>query len=135
MSILCAGDTHVFQLGSLTCDCGLYPSGYPQGLWPAAVPRLTKPQPYPLSGGVIPGYTPAGPYRPQMTTPPPAGEAPPVSLVAFKAAQRAGASHLSADGMRAYCERFGATLRAEWDGNGWGSWWEVGEMAADAVKM
>lgn len=114
MSILCQGDTHVFQLNSTTCDCGM---------WGATAQPIN---PYPL-------YYPHG-YRPAQTTPP-AGEAPPVSIVAFKAAQDAGATYLSADGLRAYCERFGGILRADWDGVKWGSWWTCEGLPADVVKM
>lgn len=115
--ILCAGDTHVFQLNSLTCDCGA---------WGATAQPAN---PYPL-------YYPHGPNN-TTTTPPTAGEAPPVSLVAFKAAQDAGATWLSADGLRAYRDDRGNPEVAYWDESAanWGSWWGCEQLAADAVKM
>lgn len=121
MSILCQGDTHVFQLGSPTCDCGA---------WGASTTSLTKP--YPLSGGFFPGYNPFGP-----PTPPTAGDAPDVSIAVFKAAKDAGASHLSADGLRIYTVRYGQTLEAEWKERlrNFGAWSVVAEIPGDAVAM
>lgn len=76
------------------------------------------------------GYHPAG-YRPPKPDP-----APETSLEQLRAAQRAGASWLSADGKFAYCERYGAVLKAEWDGANFGVWWPVeGEMPAEAVRL
>lgn len=116
MSVLCANGTHVYLAGHARCTCGAVAS-----------------QPYPLSGGIFPGYNPYSPQRPN--TPPTAGPAPDVPIRVFRLAQLAGASHLSADGRRIYCERFGATLQAEWDGNGWGSWWSCEGLPSDAEKM
>lgn len=111
MTILCANGCHVYTVGSLRCQCGAAANGYP---FPA-------------------GYNPFGPPRPP--TPPTAGQGADVSIKVFEAAQRAGASHLSMDGKRIYCERLGATLEAEWDGNGWGCWWLCQGLPPDAVKM
>lgn len=79
---------------------------------------------------MFPGYNPFSPHAPQPTP-----TAPDVPLQQFHAAQQAGASHLSADGKRIYCERFGAALEAEWDGSGYGVWWPVDGLPADAVRM
>lgn len=126
MSILCQGDTHVFQLNSPTCDCGLWGAFASQSANPSIG---SGPGPYPL-------YYPHGPNN-TTTTPPTAGEAPPVSLVAFKAAQDAGATWLSADGLRAYRDDRGNPEVAYWDESAanWGSWWGCEQVAADAVKM
>lgn len=60
----------------------------------------------------------------------------PVPLAQFKAAQRAGATHLSADGKRAYCTRYGGVVEAEWMGRDYGSWWVCPEgLPADAVEI
>lgn len=74
---------------------------------------------------------PFSPHAPQQ----PANEAPDVPIEVFKAAQQAGAGWLSADGKRVYCQRLGATLEAEWDGDRWGSWWTCEGLPADAVRM
>lgn len=113
MSVLCQNGTHVYRVGSLRCTCGAAASGYQPGAMMYPFPN---------------NYAP-----PRPPTPPTAGEAPPLHV--FEAAQRAGASHLSADGQRIYCQRLGAVLQAEWDGNGWGSWWSCDDLPPDAVAM
>lgn len=118
MSVLCAGSCHVYLVGSLRCTCGQRTNGYPP---PPAV--ATTMMYYPAN------YNPYGPRAPKPD--PPAD----VSLVQLRAAQHAGASHLSADGLRAYCERYGAILQAEWDGANFGVWWPVAELPADVVKI
>jgi hypothetical protein len=122
MTILCSGRCHVTLAGSPTCMCGKVATSVSQSPLGS--------QPYPLSGGIFHGYTPQG-----SPTQPTAGEAPQVSIAVFKAARLAGATHLSSDGKRIYCQRFGATLQAEWDGNGWGCWWTVEAMPPDVAEM
>lgn len=83
-------------------------------------------------------YFPANynPYGPHAT--PPAGEAPTVPLAVFHAAQQAGASHLSADGLRIYREDRGSAEVAYWDDEAgrFDSWWRLPEgLPADAVRM
>ena len=59
-----------------------------------------------------------------------------VPLHVFKAAQRAGAMCLSADGRYCYTVRYGRVLEAEWKGYDFGAWLDVGkEMPAGAVRM
>lgn len=143
MTILCAGDTHVFQLGSTACDCGLWGAAA-QPANPSINPSINPSMnPSTSSGrgsghGPYPLYYPHGynPFSPPKPPPPPvAGEAPPLHV--FEAAQRAGASHLSADGLRVYTVRYGETLEAEWKAEGriFGAWSVVAEMPADAVAM
>lgn len=79
---------------------------------------------------LFPGYNPYGPHAPQKAAP-----APDVPLKQFEAAKVAGASHLSADGKRIYCERFGAVLEAEWDGARFGAWWGCEGLPGDAVVL
>lgn len=81
---------------------------------------------------LFPGYNPFGPHA----TPPTATDLPDVPIEVFRAAQLVRASHLSADGKRAYCERYGAVLQAEWNGVDFGVWWPVeGGLPVDAVRM
>lgn len=131
MTILCTGDTHVFQAGSDACDCGLYPSEY----WGSVTTGLTKP--YPSIGGVIPGYTPNS-YTPQQPhTPPVAGQAPDVPLILFRAALDVKATHLSSDGLIAYDERKYGVWRCFWDKETkkFGTWFKMfEELPKDAVK-
>lgn len=79
---------------------------------------------------MFPGYNPYNPHAPQK-----AADVPDVPLAQFRAAQAAGASHLSADGKWIYCERFGAALEAEWDGSGYGVWWPCEELPADVAVI
>lgn len=75
---------------------------------------------------------PFGPHAPQPTPP----EACDVPLARLHAAQRVGGECLSADGMVVYTVRYGRVLQAEWKGNDWGAWLDVGEvMPAGAVRM
>lgn len=77
----------------------------------------------------LPNYRPAAMYPPD-----PPGDVP---LPTFQAAQRAGATHLSLDGKRAYCRRYGAIHEAQWqaDEGDFGAWWIVDELPADAVPL
>lgn len=80
----------------------------------------------------LPGYNPYGPPTPQPDA------APTVPLAVFHAAQRAGAAHLSTDGLRIYREDRGGAEVAYWDeGAGrFDSWWRLEEgLPADAVRM
>lgn len=76
-------------------------------------------------------YNPFGPHAPQK-----AGETD-VPIEQFKAAQAAGASHLSADGQYVYTVRYGEALRAKWDewGKAFGAWTPCEELPGDAVKI
>lgn len=58
-----------------------------------------------------------------------------VPLSVFKAAIDAGATHLSADGQRAYCTRYGGVFEAEWDGDDFGSWWVCDGLPDNAVEI
>lgn len=83
---------------------------------------------YPFPGS----YNPFGPHAPQ---PAPAADVP---LAQFRAAaERAGASHLSADGKYVYTVRYGETLVAEWDGweRAYGPWSPCGGLPAGAVVI
>ena len=73
------------------------------------------------------GYNPYGPHSK------PANDVPRHVL---KAAKDLGASHLSADGQRVYCTRYGQVLMAKWDKwAGFGAWQEVNELPSDAVVI
>lgn len=78
---------------------------------------------------IIPNYTPWGN---KTSKPAPLEEVP---LSVFKAAQRAGASHLSKDGKRAYCKRLGHYFTADYTKRGFLSWWTCEELPADAVEL
>lgn len=78
---------------------------------------------------IIPNYTPFGNRTPKPD--PPEN----VPLAVFEAAQRAGASHLSKDGKRAYCKRMGHYFRADLSKRGFLSWWDCDELPADAVEL
>jgi len=81
-------------------------------------------------------FTGYNPYAPPRTTPPHAGDLPEVPLHVFAAAEDVHATHLSADGRFAYCERYGAVLQAEWDGGIFGAWWLYPNgLPPDAVRM
>lgn len=67
--------------------------------------------------------------------PPPSPAPTEPTLDTFKAAQRAGATHLSADGRRIYCTRYGGVFRAEWGGDDFGSWWACEGLPNDAIGI
>jgi hypothetical protein len=111
MTVLCAGDCHVFLDASSICTC-----------------QAEK------AAQLIGNYYPHFPPRPP--TPPTAKPLPDVPLSRLRAAERAGASWLSADGERIYCERYGAVLQADWDEwDGFSAWISIDGLPADAVKM
>ena len=59
-----------------------------------------------------------------------------VPLAQFKAAQAVYATHLSADGQRVYCTRYGQVLMAKWDKwNGFGAWEPCDSIPSDAVVI
>lgn len=124
MSVLCAGGTHVFQLNSPTCDCGLF--GAATG----------SANPYPL---YYPhGYNPFGP--PRSPTPPTAGAdgACDVPLSRLKAAQLIqDATHLSSDGQRVFIQRLGSVRVCYWDekSNRFDSSFPCDGLPDDAVAM
>jgi len=74
---------------------------------------------------------------PYGAIPQPQQPAPDVPLHVFKAAQAAGASHLSADGLRAYRDDRGGVEVAFWndDDRVFPSWWPCDELPGDAVRM
>ncbi len=81
-------------------------------------------------------YFPGTSYNPYGTHAPQADKTPDVPLAQFRAAQRAGASHLSADGKYVYTVRYDRVLQAAWNGSCFGAWLDIGEeMPADAVRM
>lgn len=110
MTVYCVDDCHVWLGSSSLCTCEAH--------------KVAMMYPFPM------GYNPFSPHAPQK-----AALAPDVPEKAFEAAKVAGASHLSADGQRIYCERFGAILEAEWDGARFGAWWACAELPADAVVL
>ena len=76
------------------------------------------------------GYNPYSHHGTKPTEPPD------VPLHVFKAAQRAGAMCLSADGRYCYTARYGEAFEAEWQGDGFGAWWPCGsDFPAGAVRM
>ena len=75
-------------------------------------------------------FTGYNPYK--QSKPDPAEDVPQAT---FEAAQAVHASHLSKDGLTAYCERFGYWFEAEWDGVKFGAWWSIPALPRDAVKV
>ena len=80
------------------------------------------------------GYNP---YAPPRTTPPHAADLPDVPLHVFTAAEDVHATHLSADGLRAYVEYDSEVRVCFWDdeGRAFGSSFPCGGLPADAVRM
>lgn len=79
------------------------------------------------------GSLPYNPFSPHAPQPAPVADVP---LARLAAAERAGATHLSGDGLTAYTMRYGRVLQADWDGAMFGSWLDVGEvMPAGAVVL
>lgn len=122
MSVLCYGNCHVYLTGQARCTCGQAAN--------------TRGQPgaggyTPTSAMIFQGYNPFSHHAPAKPA------APDVPLHVFKAARDAGASHLSADGQRIYCQRYGETLEAEWKQRtrAFGAWSVVAEMPGDAVAL
>ena len=79
-------------------------------------------------------YPPSyNPHHPRQAAPDPdPGEVP---QHVFSAAILAGASHLSADGRMAYCQRFNLWFEAEYDNGVFGAWWVIEALPAGAVKL
>lgn len=112
--VLCHGQTHVYLSGSNHCTCGL--NFYD---WKAVEM-------------IFQGYNPFGPPAPK---PDPPAE---TSLAQLRAAQRAGAGWLSADGLRAYRDDRGNPEVAFWDNEAgrFDSWWNLeDEIPAGAVLL
>lgn len=109
MTILCAGDCHVWLGSSSLCTCEAH--------------RVAM---------MFPGYNPYGPHAPQKATP-----APEVPENVFEAAVGIKASHLSKDGRRAYRIRMGSVRVYYWDEetNRFGSDFPCDEVPADAVLI
>ena len=86
-------------------------------------------QPYPTTGGIFQGYHPPSyqpnPHRPVRVPPLPQPVEIPESVK--KAAIKAGASHISADGKTAFVLRMGKVCRSHWDGVRFESWWATEE--------
>lgn len=144
MTFSCHGDTHVYLVGQPYCTCGgqiavwgtcpicdqpesehiVYPNGDTQ------CPPMAAASP-PAMGWFGTGYAPPGykPAKPKVDEDVPLGR--------FQAARRAGASHLSPDGKKAFVIRFGECHQTNWDGNEWGSWWAMGGsiVPPDAVAI
>lgn len=120
MSVLCHGSTHVYRAGSLRCTCGAAANGYPPTVGVAMY-------------GLPPSYNPFSPHTPATPS------APDVPLAVLKAARDAGATHLSADGLRAYDQRKYTVWFCFWDDKAkkFGSWYRIvsDELPADAVKL
>lgn len=112
MTILCAGDCHVWLGASSICTC--------------QEERLAL---------LFPNYNP---YAPQKATPPTTKPVPDVPLNQFKAAQDVQATHLSADGKIAYDERKYGLWYCKWDEEtkAFGAWWRMDDgLTPDAVRM
>lgn len=113
MSVLCSGDCHVWLGSSSLCTCEAH-----------RVAMYGLPQ----------NYNPFGPHVGQ-----PANPLPDVPASRLEAARLAGASWLSADGLRAYDQRKYTAWVCYWneqDGQ-FGSWYRVvsDELPNDAVRM
>lgn len=84
---------------------------------------------YPFPGS----YNPFGPHAPTTT------DLPTVPQSRLSAAERAGATHLSADGETAYMLRMGRVCWADWseEGGRFGGWWEskAEELPVGAVTL
>lgn len=112
-TLQCHGDTHAFSDTDSVCVCGqsaLTFNGYHPG-----------------------GYVP-NPHHPRASQ----SAANEVPLAVFKAAQAVNATHLSADGIRAYCERYSDTLVCFWSSEAgeFGSWFQyLSDIPADAVRL
>ena len=80
---------------------------------------------------IFSGYNPYGPHSPKTAS------ATDVPLQQFKAAQAAGATHLSADGKTAYDQRQYGLWYCSWDESPgrFGSWYKIldSELPANAV--
>lgn len=82
---------------------------------------------------LFPGYNPYGPHsKPARPTDP--GDVP---LPRLKAALRANAMCLSTNGKYAYTMRLGKLLEAEWNGQDYGTWFEIAgdDFPAGSVRM
>lgn len=112
MTVLCFDNCHVWLGSSSLCTCEAHRValyGYPAT------------------------YNPFTPSRPTPSAP-----SPTVSIDVFRAAQLAGATHLSADGLRIYRDdRGGAEIAFLDEGAGeWGSWWSLeAGLPGDAVRI
>jgi len=74
------------------------------------------------------------PFSPHAT--PPTATPPDVSIEKFKAARAVGATHLSADGSKAFQTRYGTVYEADWQGETFGCWWPLESgLPADAVRL
>lgn len=104
--MLCAGNTHVYRVGSLTCDCGAQANNPPIGY------------------GYPPNYNPHHPrYRPAT----PVGVCPPVAEPEIPESVKAkaietGASHISSDGKTGYRLRMGKVEHIHFDSL-YPTWW------------
>lgn len=113
MTVLCAGQTHVYRANSPRCDCGAQANNPPVGY------------------GYPPGYTP-NPHHPRYVPPPAEPEIP--ASVKAKAVE-AGATHISDDGKKAFSLRMGQWCEAFWDSEErkFGSWYSCPEGLPEGV--
>lgn len=140
MTILCAAGCHVTLTNADACMCGAvaaWDALSDEALFNFEDYCAANNQSYPASGGIFPGYNPYGPPRPN--TPPVVGQAPPIGVAQFKAAQSIlEATHLSADGERVYIQMSDGVRVCYWDEEAkrFGSSFPCFEgLPADAVKM
>lgn len=73
-------------------------------------------------------YNPFGPHAPQPAPAPTGPIGPTLPQARLSAAERAGGTHLSGDGLAAFTVRYGRVLQVDWDGARFGYWLDVGEV-------
>lgn len=111
MTIHCHGETHGFVGASRVCVCGKSVLTF-NGYHPSA-------------------YIP-NPHHPRASQPTAEPEIPARRLALAK---RAGASHVSKDGDKAFMSRFGEVMCSDYDGWNYGAWWPCDGLPGDAVKV
>lgn len=118
MTILCRDETHVYLKDAPYCTCG---------------GQINAPQPMTgMMGWFGTGYAIPG-YKPQAAQP--ANEIP---LDIFRMAQAVNATHLSADGSKAYRYHYGNALVCFWDEEAkeFGTWFNyLVEIPEDVVAI
>lgn len=123
MTTHCHGSTHVYLHPSDVCMCGASAWGQPKNVVVENCTIAVSGLPY--------GYPSA--YNPRASQP-----ATPELNPRLALAKRAGATHLGADGLRAYCERYSGSLVCFWDAEAgaFGSWFRyLSDMPSNAVRL
>jgi hypothetical protein len=132
MTVFCHGECHVWLGSSKLCTCQVEKAAqlignyYPYFPPRPPTPPTLRPGPSTSSGG---SSGQAAGTKDSATD---------VPLQQFKAAQAVNATHLSADGKRAYDERQSSVWYCEWDDDEkkFSVWWRLFEgLPADAVKI